>query len=1289
MIPADVRAAVYRRLHWLWPLLARPGVRRGLRGLAWGAFALWLGFVALALTLRFAVIPGVGAYRGQIEEAASRAIGQTVRIGELEGRWKGLNPELVLSDVHLLDRQGAEVFSLARVEGVLSWQSILRLQPILGLLTLDRPVLGIRRETDGRITIAGVDTEGESDPALARWVLDQPHIRIRNATIRWDDRQRGAPPLMLRDVQFGLDNRGSRHRFGLSAMPPAELAARIDLRGELRGDIGEALTTLSGKLFLELEYADLAGWAAWVDYPVQLPRGHGAVRLWGDLKDGAGELTADVALEDVRLRMGKELNELDLAEMRGRLVGNYAPDRWSVAGRKLELRTADGVRVAPTNFDLTWRTQAATGAVDGDARVSTLDFAALGKLAALMPLDPRSRELLTSHQPQGVATDVRASWSLAGDELKRYAFKGNFAGLGILAGGYFPGATGVTGSVDLNEKGGTLSIDSAASSLSLPAVFPEPDIALDKLNARASWVNKDGATDLKLERLEFSGPDASGSAKGSYRYAGDGPGVIDLQAAIDRADGSAVWRYMPHAVNADARQWLRRGIVSGQASKGKLVLKGDLKDFPFRDPATGTFVVTAHAANTRIDYADGWPAIDGVEGDMSFGVGMKVLATRGRILGTTLSDVRVEIPDFESHEELLKVNGGVQGPTAEFLRFIDLSPVAEKIDRFTEGMKATGDGHLNLGLEIPLRRVERTRVRGDFRFLNNQVALVPALPPLTRVNGRLGFTENDLNANDINGQVFGGPVKVQARSTGGKVAVQASGMATMTEVSRHFGWPLINQLAGKAGWKADVTIKKRNADVVVTSDLIGVTSPLPDPLNKTAAAALPLRIERTPLDAQRDQFRISLGKVMQGLLVQRGEQMEKGVLALGGADLRLPENGLAIRLAMPRVDADAWRAYLGGAEPGEGGGAAEGGQSPVALLSIRTPQLRLMGRDFSQVDAILRPRGGSWLIALNTREAQGDLVWKSAGEGWIEGNFRKLIVRPPAESDEVASAQNAALNSLPGMSLSVDELWVGDKSLGRLDLKARNEKGAWRLDTLKLSNPDGSLSGQGIWNNTGRQQTRLDFELAANDIGRLLDRLGYVDAVKRGSARLTGALQWNGPLVALDYPSLSGRMSVHAEKGQFHKLEPGVGKLLGLISLQSLPRRLTLDFRDIFSDGLAFDSIDGNLAVHNGRMRTSEPLRINGPAAQVEIDGSTDLQKETQDLRVLVRPEIGGLAAVGTAALLNPAVGAAALVANTVLQRPLNRLFSYRYHVTGTWSDPKIDKAGESVAETPSSEEAK
>ena len=1270
-----LRRGFYYRLRWLWPLLDSALLRGTLRVVFWSLVAGWLVFAVLVLGLRYLVLPNLGNYHGEIEQAISRAVGQPVTIGSIEARWQRLNPDLLLDNVVIADRQGAPAFSLQAVEAVLSWSSLWRGQLTLALLAFERPVLHVRRDTNGRITVAGIDAEGESDPEFAQWVLDQKRIRIRNATVLWEDRLRGAPPLALEDLQFGLDNNGRNHRFGLSAAPPPELAARIDLRGEINGDLGEALEHLSGRVFVQMDYADLAGWRAWVDYPVYLPQGHGAARLWGDLAAGQGKLTADVALEDLRVRLGRKVPELALDSLRGRLMGRYKENDWALSGSKVELLAMDGTRVAPTDFQAEWKQDGPGGRISGSAAASFLDFAVLGKLASYLPLDPRSRGLLERHQPQGRISELRASWSRLGDDLDRYALKANFGDLGLLAGGYFPGAKGLSGLLELTEAGGSILLDCQQAGISLPAIFSEPDIALNLVRARANWKVAGDAVDVKLERLQFESADADGMASGSYRHTGEGPGMIDLAATLSRADGRAVWRYLPKVIGQDVRDWVRRGIVAGKASDAKLILKGNLADFPFRERDKGAFQITAKAADVKLDYVPGWPIIDGIDAVLSFGVGMRVVAERGNLLGARLSDVVAEIPDFETMDELLKIRGEAHGPTGEFLRFIEQSPVGEKIDHFTRDMRAKGDGRLTLALDIPLRRPQESRVQGDFRFQNNQLELLPALPPLTQVDGGLSITESAISAQEITGRVFGGPLKVSVRSQPDRVVVRAAGTANVAELGKHFAVPGRGMLAGSAAWKADIAVRRRNADFVVESDLVGIASRLPEPLAKEAMTPVALRVERVAANSG-EQFSVVLGKVVRGEFVRRDDRLERAAIVLGEGAATLPDKGVAMSIALPRFDADAWRAL---AEGDGSSGAGTQATPPIDMVSLKTPVLRLFGHDYPQVDTVVRRRDDGWQIALNMQDAVGDLFWRGAGEGWLEGRLKRLMVRPAAE---MTGKEPNLIKSLPGLSLVVDEFFVGEKALGRLEVKARNEKGAWQLDTLSLKNPDGALSGKAVWVTEGQQQTRLNFDLTSGDVGKLLDRLGYVDSVKRGSAKLSGDLKWDGPLTGIHYPSLSGQMTVDAEKGQFNKLEPGVGKLLGLLSLQSLPRRLTLDFRDIFSEGLAFDSIAGKMAVKSGIMRTAEPLRISSPAAQIDIQGETDLKNETQNLEVAVRPFVGGVAAAaGAATLFNPLLGAAALVAGAVLEKPISQMFSYSYHVTGTWADPKVEKLGQTSAQ--------
>ncbi|MDR2838729.1 MAG: TIGR02099 family protein, partial [Azonexus sp.] len=864
--------------------------QRGLRLLGWLALAA-LALMALVVTLlRYVILPQVGAYKAEIEAAASGIAGRQVSIGRIDARWQGLNPDLVLADVRLLDAAGEPVFTLARVESVFSWQSLWRWRPVLALLAFDGPVLHVRRDGAGHITIADIPATVDGDTGFTDWALAQKRIRIRDATIVWDDQLRGAPPLVLEDLQFGLDNRGRTHRFGLSALPPKALADRLDLRGEITGDPADALEQLAGKLFVQLDYADLAGWRAWLDYPVDLPQGRGALRVWGDLADGGGALTADLALEDLRLRLKPDLPELDLDNLRGRLAGRYQNGAWSLRGEKLELLTNRGARIAPTDFTVEWTqkpsAQPGGNLVDGKASASFIDLGVLAALAEYLPLDERSRQLLRRHRPQGQVAELRVSWGLADETLQRYAVKAAFTGLGMRPGGYFPGGSGLGGRVDMNEKGGDLRLDNGRSSLSLPAVFPEAEILLDTLRAEAQWTVNGEEIAVRLPRLEFASPDAAGAAHGSYRFTGAGPGVIDLEASVTRAVATAAWRYMPHVVNADARAWLRRGLTGGRAYDGKLALKGNLADFPFADGKSGQFSVTARVADGRVDYADGWPLIEGIDADLEFGVGMKITAHSGHVLGARLSGVTAVMPDFNAADERLLVRGGAAGPTGEFLGFIAKSPVAASIDHFTDGFTAKGDGLLDLELDLPVRRLAESRVRGHYRLRNNDLEVIDGLPPLLGVGGAIDFTESSVTAQNLAGRLFGGPFKAQIGNVGGKIKIEAGGVANIAEAGKHFTWPLAGRLSGSSAWRAAIGIDKGDVQVVVNSDLIGITSALPPPLNKGAAAPLPLRLEQTRVDGG-EQFRLSLGALAGATLTRRAGNWERGVLALGESEVKL------------------------------------------------------------------------------------------------------------------------------------------------------------------------------------------------------------------------------------------------------------------------------------------------------------------------------------------------------------------------------------------------------------------
>jgi len=281
-----------------------------------------------------------------------------------------------------------------------------------------------------------------------------------------------------------------------------------------------------------------------------------------------------------------------------------------------------------------------------------------------------------------------------------------------------------------------------------------------------------------------------------------------------------------------------------------------------------------------------------------------------------------------------------------------------------------------------------------------------------------------------------------------------------------------------------------------------------------------------------------------------------------------------------------------------------------------------------------------------------------------------VISRPKAEK----SLPPDKTSELPALDVTAEQFQLGDKQLGKLELNATPDGNDWRIDRLRISNPDGNLAVDGVWQNwLARPLTRVSIRFEVADVGKMLARFGYPEGVRRGTAKIEGNLAWNGSPQKIDYATLTGNLMLDSAKGQFIKLEPGIGKLLGILSLQALPRRITLDFRDIFSEGFVYDQIMGSVKVTRG-VASTENLRIDGPSARVIMTGEVDLGRETQKLNVKVIPSISDGVSLAGALIGGPVAGVGVFLAQKILKDPLDQFVSYEYAVTGTWSEPTVTR---------------
>jgi uncharacterized protein YhdP len=256
-------------------------------------------------------------------------------------------------------------------------------------------------------------------------------------------------------------------------------------------------------------------------------------------------------------------------------------------------------------------------------------------------------------------------------------------------------------------------------------------------------------------------------------------------------------------------------------------------------------------------------------------------------------------------------------------------------------------------------------------------------------------------------------------------------------------------------------------------------------------------------------------------------------------------------------------------------------------------------------------------------------------------------------------------------------LQLAGKQIGRVDMAGHPEGKDWRLRRAHVNNPDGELTGEGLWREDegGRQHSEIKLALAISDAGKILARSGYPDTVKDGSGKLDASLSWQGAPSQFNFATLNGGLNLETDKGRFIQMDPGIGKLLSVLSLQALPKHLTLDFNDVFRQGFQFDNIKGSVGIKNGIMDTRD-LSIDGSSAKVTMQGNVNLNDATQNIRVKVLPTVGSSVSLVTAFVVSPVAGVGTLLANKVLGNPLDKLASFEYDISGTWNAPVVVKLG-------------
>ena len=854
------------------------------------------------------------------------------------------------------------------------------------------------------------------------------------------------------------------------------------------------------------------------------------------------------------------------------------------------------------------------------------------------------------------------------------------------------------------------------------------------------FANADAEGELQLQW--HSGPNAapgaatpaSGSASATEFGRGRRfPGNIDLKGVLAHAHAKSLARYLPQPGLADTRSYLAAAFSSGEMDNVRFNVRGDLAGFPYQRLHDGDFRIDGHVRGVDLDYVPGaraddgtrgpspWPAFTQVAGEIVLDRGaLEIHDASGRMNDLQLHDVNGGIKNLYD-QPALALHGQVDGPMTDFLRYVAQSPVGGWLHNGLANATATGNANLDLALNIPVQHGDQTTVNGALTLDDDDVRLVAGAPLLEDAHARVAFTEKGVTVSGGRARALGGDTTFDGGTQpDGALRFTALGTVSADGLRKVADEPVLTRLAshvsGQSTYKLGIAIAKGQTEFALTSPLAGLGLALPAPLNKPADAAWPLSVSTTvsfdegrPRDTLRVQLAQPQGPVLQAeVLRDRSGEVPRPLRAAYAVGAPLPslQPGGVLLLHGPSFNGDAWLTFWRGlstganaapASPAAPSAADEMGISYVpSAAALKTPDLFIGGRHLTNVD-----------VMLAQVMAAGDDVWRSnivsdQTKGVVEyrpetptrgAQLFARLDRLSLDSHDVDGSADAAAsapaaseplpqtNTVPALDIVVDNFELNAKQLGKLEVAATLQSGArdWRLTKLALTTPEAKLTGSGRWSGAPVRHMSLDFDLELADSGKFLERLGMGQVLKKGKGKLAGAITWTGSPIALDYASLAGKLRVEIDEGQFLKADAGAGRLLGVLSLQSLPRRLTLDFRDLFDEGFAFDNVTGDVLIDRG-VATTKDFRMRAAAAAVLMSGRADLKSETQDLDVIIVPEVNAGAASLAYAAINPVIGIGTFLAQLFLRSPLTEAGTRELHVTGTWADPKVDQVEHKAA---------
>lgn len=1250
----------------------------------WVSFAILIITLAILSSIVRALTPWTEQYKGKLERHLSQLTGRPVTIQSMETGWYWFEPVLKLNQVVISDDKQHD-FTLSKLlVGINVFSSLWHWQLQPGILYVDDVHLTIRQEDDhwkmdGLSDIKQTFTVNPTPYAsVFSWLVAQEKIIIKNvsALVYLKD----GSLLPLDKVNVTVLHRGGHYRIkghaALSQTIPTELTLLADLKLD-----PYALKKASGHAYVSLQHVIPSQWQSILpSSSFHVDSGEGDIALWLDLRKGCiAGWQSRVHFENVNFQQaGKQstnLVQLFAADL------SWAREAagWVLKANPVQLRVGDTI----------WPSNALQIRYDAVSEAHQLFV----KNLLLEPIFtaniewPAAFQSLVKLKPRGQLHNTQI-------EIKNhdiaYALT-RFYNLGWQGHNKLPTGKGFDGALYWRPTEGRLQLDSENVVIKPMGLAP---ITLDLLNADFSWKQGD-SLDVVMKQLAILHPNLELNVSGGLMHASaKSLGDIQLSGNFVSEDSH---RWIPYLLALPLKpqfaDWLQHGVKKITKASGHVTVKGPLEAFPF-DKQPGDFSLVSQLSGVNLMFGKKWPLTKDIAGYLMLNKrNLEANVTHANLQGLIADKVHLRIDDMGLDHETLLVHSVVEAPAETLRKYVLKTPLKQRLSML-QRLSMTGLLGLDLNLEIPLYpENDDVIAQGSVNFSNNQVTVYHGVKgiALDKLTGLLHFDERGVTNSSLQTAIMGYPMGIQIKSVRQQqpyteVTVEAE--TSIDVLRRELNIPVFSLMQGSLTVQGQLILTDDAQDmdhIQIKSSLKGVSIDLPQPLGKTADQEAPLvaRIEFNPKTGLR--LIADYNTTVRADLWFKGSDssflLEKGAILLGkGKASLLDQTGIQVVGTLPSFDFDKWHKTLSKLS---NSGGENNITKVVRSVNVVLHEANVWGQRYQ--DLIIKANkvsSSAWKIAIQQSHVAADLNYDMPSNS-LEGTFSHVYIQssaPLRSKSKTPSSPALRLkpDQIPNLNLTINALKWNKIDLGKATFKSTSSPTAWRLNGCKIDTPAYRLSIQGQWKCSGdTQSTELQSRLEIHNLSKTLERWDLAPMVHANQGTVLLNAGWQGSISDFSLGKIVGQMNITLKDGRITNLDKeteeklGLGKVLSILSLQTIPRRLKLNFSDLAHKGYSFDVFTGNFAIQQGIMSTKDSY-IEGPVAYASMKGNLDLAKQSYDMELHISPHIAASLPIVATIAGGPVAGIAAWVASKIINKGMEKVSGYTYKVSGPWKNPEI-----------------